>query len=161
VNDGMRLYFIRNPLTGMVKIGVSSYVPQRREDLSAACGVLLDVLADTARYGRDMEAALHGMFHETRAYGEWFHPSPALDEVIAAAQSKQFGRWAMANRRALTIGKAREIQRKRTVHADATGEARARRKRQREMVKARDARNTVRSVVFRKTASGQLIPREA
>lgn len=104
------LYFVLNPITGYVKIGISSDVRRRVSDLSVASGIWLEIIAAVTRYGLKMERSLHGMFHKDRVIGEWFRPSEGLSGFIAAAEGR-VGEWVRANRRAVRDGYLRENER--------------------------------------------------
>lgn len=71
------LYFILNPALGIIKIGISNDVEQRRESLEHASGCWLQVLR-VVEGAEDYEQDLHDAFWESRLIGEWFEPSPEL-----------------------------------------------------------------------------------
>lgn len=75
------LYFMLNPFTGLIKIGVSHDVDTRRYNLECAAGVALTVMA-TVRCGEPYEQQLHMALHEDRQCGEWFLPSDTLLGLI-------------------------------------------------------------------------------
>jgi hypothetical protein len=71
------LYFIYNPYTGLVKIGISNNVQARIASLERAAGVRLELLSfvdDAAAF----ELELHDAFYASRAVGEWFEPTEEL-----------------------------------------------------------------------------------
>lgn len=80
------LYFLFNPYTGLVKIGVAVDVQKRRRDLEHACGVALEVLAVFDSLG-EREAELHEAFTAERQIGEWFIPTPDLMAVVTRAET--------------------------------------------------------------------------
>lgn len=84
------LYFLRNPLTGLIKIGVASDVEQRVRTLECAGGMALEVMGVGADLGR-YEKALHGAFAGDRQIGEWFAPSPALLALAASPTREAIG----------------------------------------------------------------------
>jgi hypothetical protein len=74
------LYFIRNPLVGYIKIGISSNVPQRLKALEFSCGMSLELLRVIPNQGI-AESCLHDLFAESRIKGEWFSPTAELVEL--------------------------------------------------------------------------------
>lgn len=62
-------YFVRNPLTKLVKIGKSRDVRGRIKALQTAAGTSLEVIAVIEA---DVEATLHNRFSGLRVHGEWF-----------------------------------------------------------------------------------------
>jgi hypothetical protein len=80
-HDPRTLYFVANPATGLVKIGVTQALWPRIEGLENGCGVplvLLAALDGCAGY----EPFLHRAFAATRRLGEWFAPSPELVALL-------------------------------------------------------------------------------
>lgn len=75
------LYFLLNPYTGLIKIGVADDIAARQCALEMACGVRLRLLA-SSRAGEQAEKVLHEIFYATRAVGEWFIPSDDLLAII-------------------------------------------------------------------------------
>jgi hypothetical protein len=75
------LYFMLNPFTGLIKIGVSADVNHRRFQLECSAGVGLTVMA-TVTGGEPYEQQLHLAFHGDRQCGEWFLPSDDLLGLI-------------------------------------------------------------------------------
>jgi hypothetical protein len=76
------LYFIRNPFTGLIKIGISRNVDARLYDLECSSGVPLELLR-VIDAGVDHEQPLHQAFGDCRALGEWFFPCEDLHQLIA------------------------------------------------------------------------------
>lgn len=75
------LYVLRNPHTGLVKIGMSKRFRHRLTELEYASGVHLEVLHTkhaSARWVRNEEARLHLAFAAARQLGEWFTLTPDL-----------------------------------------------------------------------------------
>lgn len=62
-------YVVRNPDTGLIKIGRTLNVEQRMKALRVGAGATLEVLAVVPG---DCEAALHARFAKYRHHGEWF-----------------------------------------------------------------------------------------
>lgn len=80
------LYFIANPYTMLVKIGIAWDVKLRCDALRHAAGVPLVVLASLAN-GERFEKPLHFAFDADRALGEWFAPSDALLSLVDAPET--------------------------------------------------------------------------
>lgn len=76
------VYFIEGEGTGMIKIGVAENPYRRLAYLQIGSPVILRMLA-TVRGDASIEAELHDRFGESRAHGEWFRSTPALQEYIA------------------------------------------------------------------------------
>lgn len=75
------VYLMRNPSTGLVKIGRTNDVHRRMGELSRASGVALELLSyipapgrwgDPERECRAIESRLHDRFAKERGIGEWF-----------------------------------------------------------------------------------------
>ena len=99
------LYFVRNPMSGLIKIGVTTNFTKRMTDLSHANGAWLEVLSVRKRQSVETEASLHGVFARHRTVGEWFSPDPELVDVATMPQ-KQFAQWLKGNRSRLKTGLA-------------------------------------------------------
>lgn len=97
------LYFIANPLTGMVKIGVSNNIEVRCDDLSRASGVRLVVLSFLA-LGERFEKDLHCAFYEDRTVGEWFVPSGDLLALVDEPTS--VSAWLQQNAARVVAGRS-------------------------------------------------------
>lgn len=82
-----RIYFIEAPALGLIKIGYTLRVPERFTAMLTMSPVPLSLLADMAG-GPQQEAQLHDRFERDRAHGEWFHSSPELRAIIAAAETQ-------------------------------------------------------------------------
>jgi hypothetical protein len=80
------LYFLLNPYTGLIKIGIAQNIAGRMADLACACGVHLRLLA-SLESGARYEKELHEAFHDSRTVGEWFVPSEALLALVDAPAS--------------------------------------------------------------------------
>lgn len=78
------LYFIRNPETGLVKIGQSRDVLRRARQLSNACGAQCDIVR-VVYNGAYFESWIHRAFAPNRRHGEWFEVTPALATIMEAA----------------------------------------------------------------------------
>lgn len=77
---GSVLYIVRQPTSGLVKVGISDDLPRRLAEIQAHCGQLLEVLG-TYDLG-DIETHCHQIGAEHCTLGEWFKPE-VLD-VLAA-----------------------------------------------------------------------------
>lgn len=75
------LYFLLNPYTGLVKIGVADDIGARQFTLECAAGVRLRLLASVPR-GEIHEKILHEIFWAQRTVGEWFFPTEELLGLI-------------------------------------------------------------------------------
>jgi hypothetical protein len=71
------LYFVLNPMLGLIKIGISDNVDRRVCGLESGCGVPL-ILLRIMRNGSLHETNLHFAFAASRLYGEWFAPTDDL-----------------------------------------------------------------------------------
>ena len=90
----LHLYFMHNPYTQLIKIGVSYDPKQRCRELSLVSGVQLTLLG-VLRGGDFYERELHLAFHETRELGEWFQPTELLEAL--AANPRKVSVWLKAN----------------------------------------------------------------
>ena len=80
------LYALRNPLSGLYKIGVSGEFERRWTALCHQNGVALEVpaLYLNARGGRWLsERGLHEKLAAHRRVGEWFAPDPPVVRAVA------------------------------------------------------------------------------
>lgn len=78
-----QVYFVLNPLSNLIKIGVSSNVVARIRQIEAACGTDL-VLLGVIDGGLDKEKELHVKFDSFRQKGEWFENSEVIHDWIKA-----------------------------------------------------------------------------
>ena len=102
------LYFILNPALGIIKIGISNDVEERRRTLEHGCGVPLEVLRVVSQ-GEELEQELHLLFNGARLMGEWF--APTVDLVELATTTADVRAYISANRQAITTGRnAREAE---------------------------------------------------
>lgn len=87
----MSVYFIRNCVTGNIKIGFTNAgtFSDRLDDLQEATDCRLECLAFLSWGTRRTERRLHAYFNEDRVRGEWFAPTPQLE---ALARSVAEGR---------------------------------------------------------------------
>lgn len=84
------LYFMRQRGTmGPVKIGCSTYLPDRLDELSVWSPVELELAAHMPGGFKD-ERRLHWAFADHHSHHEWFHWSPALERVIRAVRDGSF-----------------------------------------------------------------------
>jgi hypothetical protein len=75
----MSVYFVRNKLTGNIKVGLTfSPVPERVRRLQTGCDGELEVLHVVDGWGRDEEAFIHRYLRQQNVRGEWFQPSGDL-----------------------------------------------------------------------------------
>lgn len=72
-------YFIRNTVTGLIKIGKSFDVLDRVNTLSLQSGCQLELLVAIPV---DVEARLHEVFSSSRGLGEWFQETKMLRDFI-------------------------------------------------------------------------------
>lgn len=77
----MAVYFIKNPLTGFIKIGKSFMVKHRLKVLSKKNGAELQLLG-VVPGGLNEERELHLRFDNSRRDGEWFLPAVDLLDFI-------------------------------------------------------------------------------
>lgn len=75
------VYFIRNRLTGNVKIGVSALVGKRLSELQTGSDGDLELIR-TEIGDEKHERALHGRFASERLRGEWFKTDGSLGEYL-------------------------------------------------------------------------------
>ena len=101
------LYFMRNPLTGHIKIGVTNYVTERMYAMSMVCGCWLELLAFHRDMDAEIERSLHGFFAESRTVGEWFVPTPELRRLTEMNRA-QLRKWIAENAEGLAAGFALE-----------------------------------------------------
>ncbi len=77
----MAVYFAKNPLTGLVKIGKSFMVNDRLKGLSRENEAQLELLGVVPGSLHE-EHDLHLQFSSSKSTGEWFHPTSELLEFI-------------------------------------------------------------------------------
>lgn len=77
LHEHSRVYFIREPLGGFIKIGIALDVAVRLSALQSAHPYPLTVIG-ICPGGQAAETVLHKEFAADRLVGEWFKPSPAL-----------------------------------------------------------------------------------
>lgn len=84
------VYFMR-PVgcTGPVKIGCSSYLPKRLNDLSVWSPVPLEVFASFPG-GIAQEWAIQYKFRDSLSHHEWFHWSPELESLMLDVAAGDF-----------------------------------------------------------------------
>lgn len=92
VSQPDRTYAILNPITGLVKIGISSAPARRVRSLSAASGVVLSLLGDEPG-GKEHEQELHARFSDQHAMGEWFRFEGAVREWAAQLEPSPAPSW--------------------------------------------------------------------
>jgi hypothetical protein len=86
------VYFIRERLSGAIKIGIARDVVVRLTNLQGAHPYPLQILG-ICPGGLPMEMALHAEFASQRLAGEWFLPSPVLrDRIMTLCQRPKGGR---------------------------------------------------------------------
>ena len=69
------VYVIKNPTTGLIKIGISDNIKRRVSQLQCASGCELEVVfcSPASDNSREIEKLAHNRFTEFRQYGEWFN----------------------------------------------------------------------------------------
>lgn len=102
----MTVYFARDKLNGLVKIGFSASPERRLQMIQSKEGRDLEVLAFIDG-GREVEKMLHEQLRSSQAEYEWFNWTPEVQNAVDAA-------------RRVTIGKSKARQ-KHMVY-DETGE---------------------------------------
>lgn len=75
------VYFIRNPDSGLIKIGTTAYLSRRLSCLRSHSGAELELLGSLPG-NRYVEAGLHSRWAGLRVRGEWFRPDPEILEWI-------------------------------------------------------------------------------
>lgn len=78
------IYFVRDTLSGLIKIGYSANPWLRLCKMQSDCPGRLELLA-TAPGSQLDERALHGRLVEARTRGEWFRATPPVLSEVAAA----------------------------------------------------------------------------
>ena len=86
------VYFFKNALAGLVKVGVSGRFRARARSLNSACGVELEVLGvircKSEFESLRLERRIHHRFRNYRTVGEWFECSPfvlsAIEDYVRA-----------------------------------------------------------------------------
>lgn len=76
-------YIIRNPQSGLIKIGKTCHLKTRIASLQTGSGIDLQVLAVI---DGDIERDLHKTFSDLRVHGEWFKDRDGSIAAFAAAQ---------------------------------------------------------------------------
>jgi hypothetical protein len=75
------VYFFRSTMTGLIKIGISGNVNNRKKALEKKQGCKLEILK-IINGGSKKERELHEMFAEFRTIGEWFEPDKKILDYI-------------------------------------------------------------------------------
>jgi hypothetical protein len=70
------LYFLADPVRGLIKIGVADDVDRRLRQIRA--GGLAIGLISSGPGNAHLERVLHWAFRHSQADGEWFYPTPGL-----------------------------------------------------------------------------------
>lgn len=76
-------YIVRNPATGLLKIGKSVDVESRVKSLEIGAGTSLELLYTVPV---DVESQLHKEFSEIRVFGEWFTDDGSIRNWITECQ---------------------------------------------------------------------------
>lgn len=71
------VYILRNPATGLIKIGTTTRLRHRISTLEGACGNKLELLS-AFEGDRENEAGLHNACASHRVFGEWFTETQQL-----------------------------------------------------------------------------------
>jgi hypothetical protein len=71
-NDSLHIYFIKNPQTGLIKIGSSVDVERRLIELKRQYNSELEVLFISEKYPQSKEKELHDIFKSKNHINEWF-----------------------------------------------------------------------------------------
>lgn len=79
-------YLLKNPQSGLIKIGRSVDLETRIQALSCGAGMPLEVLAVISS---DIEKELHDKFQRFRIYGEWFEDTEGLIAAYAEEHREQ------------------------------------------------------------------------
>jgi hypothetical protein len=80
------IYFIQGSLTGLIKIGHTTYIKSRFKALESACSEKIYVIK-TIPGDSLAERRLHEKFFHLRYHGEWFYPGKDLLEYIAKSRT--------------------------------------------------------------------------
>lgn len=83
------VYFVQVE-DGPIKIGTTTNLPGRLDELQVAQPQRLDLLA-VVPGGRAEESGLHKLFEADRIRGEWFRPTATLLAHVAVAKAQQAG----------------------------------------------------------------------
>ena len=81
------IYFIKNIVTGNIKIGFSENPRKRLRDLQTGSAEKL-VLIKTIEGNQELEQQLHENFSHCRLDGEWFSPADEILEFIKGKDRK-------------------------------------------------------------------------
>ena len=81
------IYFIRNIVSGDIKIGFSDTPTKRLRDLQTGSADKL-VLMKTIPGDKELEAQIHQQFSHCRLDGEWFSPTDELLEFVRGQDRK-------------------------------------------------------------------------
>jgi hypothetical protein len=79
------VYFLKNPKSGLIKIGWSSFVPTRVLHLKSMYGHHL-ILLKCIEGDRKTERRLHKRFRKSRVFSEWFKESRRLSHFIKTSK---------------------------------------------------------------------------
>lgn len=86
-----KVYFFQREDNGLIKIGFTHWLTQRRQRISGQVGAKLTMLGYMFG-GTKLEAQMHRYFAAYRVYGEWFQPSDDLLDFIAIFTTKIYQR---------------------------------------------------------------------
>jgi hypothetical protein len=78
-----RVYFIKDLVTGNIKIGKAINPAKRLKSLQTGNPNKL-VIVTTQVGGEELENELHRRFANSRISGEWFYPTKELEDYISA-----------------------------------------------------------------------------
>lgn len=71
-NDSLHIYFIKNPVDGLIKIGSSVDVERRFLELKRQYNDSLELLFISEKYPQSKEKELHSIFKNKNKFNEWF-----------------------------------------------------------------------------------------
>lgn len=78
MSDKRPIYLVRNPATGLLKIGVATDIKARIMDLETGAGVRLQLIATIKSGGVRRERQIHKELKDLRIRGEWFRDDPRV-----------------------------------------------------------------------------------
>lgn len=87
--EDSKVYFIKDEVTGFIKIGCTKRIPQRFVALKSTVKhpiVVLKLISGEYK----LEHSLHKRFAQYRSSGEWFRPSKELMDFIAGLEHSEY-----------------------------------------------------------------------
>lgn len=80
-DPGPKLYLLRAPTAGLIKIGWANDMEERLHRLQRLSAVPLELVGMSWGAGRPLETWMHRRFAPLRQHGEWFEDRPEIEQL--------------------------------------------------------------------------------